>query len=290
MNTALAGVALQLAALAVFVLMDTLIKLLTAGFAVPQLMFARFAFSFATVAVFFWATTGGLPWRSRAPWLQTLRSLLLCSCSLLFSTALAHIPLADATAVGFASPLFTVALAALLLRERVGWRRWLGVAIGLCGVIIVLRPPFLMGGATPHWATMLPLGTAILFAFYQILTRRLAALDDPRTTILHTAFAASIVVSLVQPFVWIWPSGGQWAVLVLLGALGGVGHGMLVLAYARAPASMLAPISYTQLVWAVLASLLVFGDRPDLATLAGMAVIATGGVLVALPARARTGS
>jgi len=170
----------------------------------------------------------------------------------------------------------------------VGWRRWLGVGIGLCGVIIVLRPPFLMGGATPHWATLLPLCTALLFAFYQILTRRLAALDDPRTTILHTAFAASIIVSLVQPLVWVWPSAGQWAVLALLGALGGVGHGMLVLAYTRAPASLLAPMSYTQLVWAILASLLVFGDRPDLTTLAGMAVIATGGVLVALPARRRT--
>jgi drug/metabolite transporter (DMT)-like permease len=290
MNTALAGVALQLAALAVFVLMDTLIKLLTAQFSVPQLMWARFAFSFATVAVFFQVTTGGLPWRSRAPLLQTVRSLLLCACSLLFSTALSYIPLADATAVGFASPLFTVALAALLLRETVGWRRWAGVAIGLCGVLIVLRPPFLTGGAAPHWATVLPLGTAVLFAFYQILTRRLAALDDPRTTILHTAFAASLIVTMVQPFVWVWPSGGQWAVLVLLGGLGGIGHGMLVLAYARAPASLLAPISYTQLAWAVLASLVVFGDRPDLITLAGMGVIATGGVLVALPARRRTGS
>lgn len=287
MNTALAGVALQLAALAVFVLMDTLIKLMTVQFSVPQLMWARFAFSFATVAAFLWATTGSLPWRSRAPWLQTLRSLLLCACSLLFSTALSYIPLADATAVGFASPLFTVALAAMLLREKVGWRRWAGVAIGLCGVVIVLRPPFLIGGEAPHWATLLPLGTAVLFAFYQILTRRLAALDDPRTTILHTAFAASLVVSLVQPFVWVWPSGGQWAVLALLGALGGVGHGMLVLAYARAPASLLAPISYSQLAWAILASLVVFGDRPDLVTLAGMGVIATGGVLVALPAQRR---
>ncbi|MDB5316210.1 MAG: EamA rane protein RarD [Rhodospirillales bacterium] len=288
MNSVLAGVALQLAALAVFVLMDTMIKLLTAGFAVPQLMWARFVFSFATVAVFLWATTGSLPWRSHAPWLQTARSLLLCACSLLFSTALAHIPLADATAVGFASPLLTVALAALLLRETVSWRRWTGVAIGLCGVIIVLRPTFITGGVAPHWATLLPLGTAILFAFYQILTRRLASLDDPRTTILHTSFAASLVVSLAQPLVWIWPSGGQWAVFMLLGALGGIGHGMLVLAYARAPASLLAPISYTQLVWAILASLVVFGDRPDMVTLAGMGVIAAGGVLVALPSRRRT--
>jgi drug/metabolite transporter (DMT)-like permease len=287
MNSVLAGIGLQLVALAVFVVMDTTIKLMTAHFAVPQLMWARFVFSCVTVAIALRLITGGLPWRSRAPWLQTLRSLLLCGCNLLFSTALAHIPLADATAVGFASPVLTVALAALLLKEKVGWRRWLGVGIGICGVVAVLRPPFLLGGEAPHWATLLPLGTALLFAFYQILTRRLAAVDDPRTTILHTSFAASLVISLAQPFVWTWPSGGAWVVLVLLGVLGGVGHGLLVLAYARAPASLLAPMSYTQLIWATLASLLIFGDVPDTPTLVGMGIIAAGGVLVALPARGK---
>jgi drug/metabolite transporter (DMT)-like permease len=287
MNSVLAGVGLQLAALAVFVVMDTATKLMTAQFAVPQLMWGRFVFSCVTVALALRLMTGSLPWRSRAPWLQTLRSLLLCGCNLMFSTALAHIPLADATAVGFASPVLTVALAALLLKERVGWRRWLGVGIGIAGVVAVLRPPFLLGGEAPHWATLLPLGTALLFAFYQILTRRLAAIDDPRTTILHTSLAASFVISMAQPFVWVWPDAGSWVLLVLLGVLGGVGHGLLVLAYARAPVSLLAPMSYTQLIWATLASLFVFADVPDLPTLVGMAIIAAGGVLVALPAPLR---
>lgn len=285
MSGRLAGVALHLSALALFVAMDTLVKLLTAGYAVPQLMWARFLFSLLAAAAVLRITTGHLPWRSRAPGLQALRSLLLAACNLLFSTALAHIPLADATAVGFASPVLTVALAAIWLRERVGWRRWAGVGIGLLGVLIVLRPPFLTGGAPVHWATLLPLGTAALFAVYQILTRRLAGLDDPRTTILHTGFAATLATSLVQPLVWTWPSGADWALLVLLGLLGGAGHGLLVLAYARAPASLLAPLSYTQLVWASLSGLLVFGDWPDRTSLLGALVIAAGGILVALPAR-----
>jgi len=284
MSGRLAGVALHLSALALFVAMDTMVKLLTARYAVPQLMWARFLFSLLAAAVVLRLTTGHLPWRSRAPGLQALRSLLLAACNLLFSTALAHIPLADATAVGFASPVLTVALAALWLRERVGWRRWAGVGIGLLGVLIVLRPPFLTG-APMHWAMLLPLGTAALFAVYQILTRRLAGLDDSRTTILHTGFAATIATSLAQPLVWTWPSGGDWAVLVLLGLLGGAGHGLLVLAYARAPASLLAPLSYTQLVWASLAGILVFGDWPDRTSLLGAAVIAAGGLLVALPGR-----
>lgn len=279
----LLGVALHLSALVVFVCMDTLVKLLTAQFAVPQLMWARFLFSFLAAALVLRLVTGHLPWRSRAPGLQAVRSLLLAACNLMFSTALVYLPLTDTTAIGFASPLLTVALAAFWLREPVGWRRWLGVGVGMAGVLIALRPPFLTGGGAMHWAALLPLGTAACFAVYQILTRRLAMLDDSRTTILHTGFAASIATSLAQPFVWTWPGATDWGVLVLLGVLGGAGHGLLVLAYARAPVSLLAPLSYTQLVWATLAGILVFADWPDGWTLAGALVISAGGVLVALP-------
>jgi len=285
MNGWLAGVALQVVALAVFVCMDTLLKLLTAWYAVPQLMWARFVFSLLAVALLFRLTMGRLPWRSRAPWLQAWRSLMLAGSNLMFSSALRYLPLTDATAIGFASPLFTVALAAVWLRESVGWRRWLGVGIGLAGVLVALRPPFLTGGAPVHWAAILPLGTAAMFAVYQILTRRLATIDDPRTTILHTGFAGAVATTLVQPLVWTWPVGLDWGLLVLLGLLGALGHGLLVLAYARAPVSLLAPLSYTQLVWATLSGVLVFADWPDGWTLLGALVIATGGILVALPDR-----
>ncbi len=285
MNGLLAGVAFHLSALILFVAMDTLVKQLTAGYAVPQLMWARFLFSFIVVALVLRITTGHFPWRSRAPALQALRSVLLAGCNLMFSSALAHIPLVDATAVGFASPLMTVALAAVWLREKVGWRRWTGVGIGMLGVLIALRPPFLTGAEPPHWATLLPLGTAALFAVYQILTRKLAAIEDSRVTILHTGIAATLATSAVQPFVWTWPPLFDWGLLVALGVLGGAGHGLLVLAYARAPVSLLAPLSYTQLVWAVLAGVLVFGQWPDAWTFAGACIIAAGGVLVAIPER-----
>jgi drug/metabolite transporter (DMT)-like permease len=248
-------------------------------------MWARFLFGFVTVAIALRIATGQVPWRSRAPGLQTLRSLILAACNWLFTTALVYIPLADATAVGFASPLLTVALAAVWLKERVGWRRWAGVGIGLVGVLVLLRPPFLFAGEPVHWAMLLPLGTAALFAVYQIMTRRLAAIDDPRTTILHTSLAAAVVTSALMPAAWTWPSAGGWGALVLLGILGGAGHGLMVLAFARAPVSLLAPMSYTQMIWAVMAGMLVFADVPDGVTLAGMVVIASGGLLVALPDR-----
>jgi drug/metabolite transporter (DMT)-like permease len=283
MSGRLAGVALHLSALALFVVMDTLVKRLTAHYAVPQLLWARFLFSLLGAAIVIRITSGSLPLRSRAPGLQAARSALLAVSNLLFSSALAHIPLADATAVGFASPVLTVALAAVWLGEKVGWRRWAGVGIGLLGVTIALRPPALTGGEPPHWATVLPLGTAMLFAVYQILTRKLAAVDDPRTTILHTGLAATLGASLVQPLFWTAPSAVDWLLLASLGLLGGAGHGLLVLAFARAPASLLAPLTYTQLVWATVAGALAFGEWPDATTLAGAAVIALGGVLVALP-------
>lgn len=283
MTGRLAGVGLQTGALLLFVAMDTLLKLLTADYPVPQLMWARFLFGLLFTTIALQLAAGRLRWRSRAPGLQALRSLLLAGCNFLFSTALAHLPLADVTAIGFASPLLTVALAALWLRESVGWRRWVGVGIGFAGVLIALRPPFLVGGAPMHWAALLPLGTAAGFAVFQILTRRLARIDHPQTTILHTGLAATLATSVALPAFWTLPATIDWPLLAGLGALGAAGHGLLVLAYARAPASLLAPVTYTQLVWALLASVLVFGDWPDAVALLGMVVIAAGGVLVALP-------
>lgn len=276
------GVLLQIAALLLFVVMDTLLKLLAGDFPVVQIIWARFLFAFLTVAIALRISTGRFPWRSRAPGLQALRSLLLAGCSLLFTGALAHIPLADATAVGFASPLITVALAAILLREHVSPRRWCGVALGFIGVMVALRPPFLTG-APLHWAYLLPLGTACMFAFYAILTRRLAALDDSRVTIFHTGLAASLATGLAQPLVFVAPLPAEWGLMIAVGVLGAISHGLLVMAYARAPASLLAPLSYTQLIWASLAGILVFGDWPDGITLLGAAIIAAGGLLTLVP-------
>jgi drug/metabolite transporter (DMT)-like permease len=284
MSRTLQGVLLQLLALALFVAMDALLKVMVASYPVPQLMFLRFAVHVVFVILAVRVLTGSLPWRSRAPLLQTLRSATLAVASASFIVALMHVPLADATAVMFAAPVLTVALAALWLGEKVSARRWLGVVIGLAGVMVAIRPPFLTGEPL-HWAMLLPLVTAVMNTFYQLLTRKLAAEDDPRTTFLHTSLAALALTALAQPFVWVPPAPSDLPWMLVLGLIGAAGHCLLVLAFARAPASVLAPMSYSQLVWAGLAGVLVFGDWPDGWTLLGAAVIAAGGVLVALPAR-----
>lgn len=286
MSRTLEGVLLQLLALGLFVAMDALLKLLVAAWPVAQVMFLRFVAHTLLVAVGVRLFTGALPWRSRAPGLQTLRSGLLALANGALAVSLIHVPLADATAVSFAAPVLTVALAALWLGERVSARRWAGVAIGLAGVLVALRPPFLTGEEL-HWAMLLPLVTAAANSVYQLLTRRLAGVDDPRTTFLHTGFAAALLVGLAQPFVWVMPGPADLPWMLALGLLGGAGHCLLVLAFARAPASVLAPMSYTQILWAGFAGVLVFGDWPDGWTLLGAAVIGLGGVLVALPERRR---
>jgi len=284
MSRTLQGVLLQLVALALFVAMDALLKVLVATYPVPQLMFLRFVAHTVFVVGAVLAFTGSVPWRSRSPVLQTLRSASLAVANASLSVALIHVPLADATAVMFAAPVFTVALAALLLGEKVSARRWIGVGVGLAGVMVAIRPPFLTGEPL-HWAMLLPLITAAMNTVYQLLTRHLAAQDDPRTTFVHTSLAAMVITALAQPFVWVTPAAADLPWLLALGVLGAVGHCLLVLAFARAAASVLAPMSYTQLIWAGLAGVLVFGDWPDGWTLLGAAVITAGGVLVALPDR-----
>ncbi len=284
MSPRLQGVLLQLLALGLFVTMDSLLKLLVARYPVPQLMFVRFTVHTVMVIVALRLTMGRVPFHSQAPRLQTIRSLLLAAANATMSTALIYIPLADATAVQFVAPVLTVALAAIWLGESVSTRRWIGVAIGFSGALVALRPPFLTGEAV-HWAMMVPLVTALANSVYQLLTRRLALIDDPRTTFLHTGLAAMALTSLAQPFVWVTPALSDWPLFLAIGLLGGAGHSILVLAFARAPASILAPMSYAQLIWAGLASVLVFGDWPDAWTVLGAAIIAAGGVLVAWPAR-----
>lgn len=272
---ALRGVLLYLGALALFASMDACTKHLVGGLPVFEVMWARFSFHLLTVAIALRLTGRRLPWRARAPRMQCLRSVALASCSLLFIAALAHIPLAEATAINFAGPLFTVLLAVLWLGERVGWQKWAGVAAGMAGVLIILRP----FGAAFHPAALLALASAAVNALYLVLTRRLAAADTPQTTIFHTGLWGALAASLVVPFVWVTPDEGAWAGLIAIGVLGGLSHFLLVLAYQRAPASLLAPVSYIQIIWATLFGLALFAELPDAAMVLGAAVIIGGGLL-----------
>ena len=270
------GVGLYLASVAVFASMDATTKVLVVGLPVTEVMWARFGFHLLVMGTALRAWTRMGVWRPRAPRVQIVRSLLLAACNLLYALALQHVPLAECTAINFVGPVITVALAAVWLGERVGYLRWCGVIAGLAGAMIVLRPG--LGSVPP--ASLFALASAGVYAVYQILTRRLAGVDTAQTTILQTGLWATLATSLAMPFVWVWPSWRGWMLMLLLGGLGGFGHYLLVLAYDRAPASLLAPMGYAGMIVAVLYGIGLFGEIPDLATIVGALVIAAGGLLV----------
>ncbi|HEY6433554.1 MAG TPA: DMT family transporter [Acetobacteraceae bacterium] len=272
----LTGVALYLAAVAVFASMDATTKVLVVGLPVAEVMWARFGFHLLVMATLVGAWRRPSVWRPRAWRVQIVRSLLLAACNFLYALALRHVPQAECTAINFVGPVITVALAGVWLHEYVGWRRWAGVAAGLAGTLIVLRP----GLGAVHPDGMFAFGSAAVYAVYQILTRRLAGVDSAQTTIVQTGLWATLATSLAMPFLWVWPSWDGWLLMALLGALGGVGHYLLVLAYNRAPASLVAPMGYAGMIFAVLYGIGLFGESPDPATVLGAVVIAGGGLVV----------
>lgn len=271
----LRGIVLLTAALLCFVGMDVLIKDATATLPAVQILWARLIVHLVSVSAALKLSGRRFAPVSRRPGLQAVRSLTLTFCNLTFTIAVTYIPLAEATAIGFLSPLIVLVLAGWWLRETITPRRWLAVGIGLVGVAVILRP----GLGVTHPAAFLVLATAVLYAFYAVLTRLLARHDESQTTIFHTGLAGSLLTSVIVPFIWVAPSAIGWAKLVALGLFGALGHYLLILAYAVAPASLLAPVGYTQLIWASFFGWLVFADVPDGPTLVGAAVIAGGGLI-----------
>jgi drug/metabolite transporter (DMT)-like permease len=205
-----------------------------------------------------------------------LRSALLFATTALFFIGLSKVPLADATAVMMVAPLLVTALAVPLLGERVGPRRWASVLVGFCGALIVVRP----GAGMASSGALFPLAAAFAYAGYQIATRVVARSDPPLTTLLHSALVGAVIASFAVPYFWTAPDVLGWLLLAAIGLLGGLGHYALIRAFQVAPANLLAPFGYTNLVWATLFGFLLFGDLPDEATLGGAAIIIASGLYV----------
>jgi drug/metabolite transporter (DMT)-like permease len=184
--------------------------------------------------------------------------------------------LADATAISFAAPLFVVILSVPLLRERVGAAAWVGVGVGFLGVLIVARP----GAGSIAWAALLPLATAFLFGLYQVLTRLASRGDPAATTLAWTILTGFLLTTPLLPLGWANGSLAGWLLLILSGLLFGTGQLLLIRAFVAAPAAILTPFSYTQIVAAVLFGMLVLGELPDPGTLAGIALIVLAGLYV----------
>lgn len=272
----LLGIALMLVFATMAAWLDAIAKWFTAVYPVLELIWIRYAVQTATLLLL-------VPWlglrrvaRTQAPGIQIARGALLFVSASLFVGALSLLPFATAKVLGFTSPLLVAAISAPLLGERVGWRRWALVGLGFAGVLTVVRP----GIGALEWAMLLPLGTAMSYAFYQIATRRAAAIDPSLPCLFWTFAVGCALASIALPFVWVTPTPVHLAILLVHGLLVGLGHFVLIRALSYAPASLVAPFGYVSLLWAVLLGLIVFGENPDALTLVGGLLIAIAGTLL----------
>jgi drug/metabolite transporter (DMT)-like permease len=206
---------------------------------------------------------------------QAVRSLLVLSSTLLNFLALRYLQLAETTSITFATPLIVALLAVPVLGEKVGAQRLGAIVVGFTGVLVVTRP----GVGHVHPAAILSIGAAFCYAGYAIMTRMLAGWDRTETTLVYSGVAGVLVLLPALPFVWVHPSSAlEWALMLAMGAFGTVGHWLLIAAHQRAPAVVLSPFMYTQLLWMTGLGYVVFGDLPDAFTLSGAAIVVASGL------------
>ena len=283
-NVPASAILLIVGAVACFSLLDSIVKFLATRYSVPMLVWARYAVQAIAIALWLGPTMRGELVRTRQLPLQLARGTILLVSSLLFFNALKYLPLAEATAINYTTPTLVILLSVVVLKERMTLPRWAFVGAGLLGMLLVVRP----GAAILHGGALLALGAAGFYATFQIMTRKLSA-EDPRVTLFYSALCGTVLLTLLLPFVDR-PGEMPWthiALVGIMGALGTAGHFLFILAFRHAPASGLTPFTYMQIVWATLLGWAAFGHFPDAAALAGMAIIAGSGLLLAWHERRR---
>lgn len=265
--------------------MDALAKVLSVHISGPQVALSRFVLQAVFLAPFVVVLLGMRGLWPQKLLLSILRGVLVASAVTSFFTALKWMPLADAIAIFFVEPLILTLLSAVFLKEHVGPRRYIAVAIGLTGALVVIRPSFDQFGAV----ALLPLLTASLFACYLILTSKMARNEHPLTLQFSAGFAGAVFLGALMgistlagftPLSLVWPAGAEWGLLLGVGLIGTSSHLMIVYAFKAAPASLLAPFHYLEIVAASLFGYLLFGNFPDALKWAGIAIIMASGLYV----------
>jgi S-adenosylmethionine uptake transporter len=286
-NTATVSSGLAIMALAMLIIpsMDILGKLLAKDINGIQIAQWRFGFQALYILPFMLWLHGPARLLPKFFWLNLLRAVLMAGAVTCFFTALRWMPVPDAIAIFFVEPLILTILSAVVLKEHVGWRRRIAVGIGFLGALIVIQPSYEVFGAV----SLLPVCTAFLFANYLLLTKKLSAHEDPLTMQLFSGVAGFVVLTAVSLagsaagfsiLDLVWPTQHQWLLLAGVGIIATICHLMIVHAFKRAPASVLAPFSYLEIVSATLLSYLVFQDVPNAWKWLGISIIVGSGLYV----------
>ena len=272
----LAGILFRAAGASAFAVMAALIKLgHDAGVGTVELVFYRFAFGFPPLLLWIFWSGHAQPWRTQRPFAHAWRAVAgLVAMSLAF-TALRYLPLAEATTISFAAPLFAVMLSALLLGEPVGRHRWSAVLLGLAGVFLVMRPA---GETLPVAGLVIALLAALAVGIVTITIRQIGKTEHTRTTVLWFTSLCFLATGALMPFEARAHDASTWAILAGIGLAGGTGQLLITASLRFAPVSVIAPFDYVQLLWAVLLGWLLWDTHPGTTTWAGAAIIVASGL------------
>jgi drug/metabolite transporter (DMT)-like permease len=277
------GILLMLGAGLCFAALDATSKHLTQTFSVPMLVWARYTVHFVLMVVFLAPSMRAKLIATQRPVALTARALMLVGTTGFAMAGISIMPLAESTALLFVTPLIVVILASWLLKESVNAGRWIAVAAGFGGALLIARP----GGAMTTYGIILMSLAAGCYAIYQVQTRHMSVTENTVTMLFYTALVGTVSMSLAAPLYWGGPMPDAWQALGIasLGIYGGTGHLMMTRAFRHAPASALSPFLYAQLIWATLLGWLFCDHLPDLLSFAGIAVIAASSLSIALSER-----
>jgi drug/metabolite transporter (DMT)-like permease len=285
-TNALKAISLKVASALIFAVMSALVRYLGAAYPVGQVVFFRSAFAIVPVVVIYaWRRELGAAIRMGRPFGHAGRGITAIGGMFCNFSALARLPIVDATAISFAAPLMTVAMAALLLKERVRIYRWSAVIIGFLGVLVMLVPHLEIGGAMAVQAggaigALFGLAGAFFSSLSVIQTRHLTKSETTSSIVFYFSLICAFAGLATWPFGWNTPSGAELAALIGIGVCGGLAHIVLTESYRWAPASLVAPFDYTSMLWALVLGYLAFGEFPTALGFLGAAIIAAAGLFV----------
>jgi drug/metabolite transporter (DMT)-like permease len=287
MNTG-KGIVLKLISAVLFAVMSALIRYLGARYPVGEVVFYRSAFAILPVmAVYAWRGELAAVVRTERPFGQAGRGALSIVGMFCNFGALARLPLVESNAISFTSPLFSVALAALILKERVRVYRWSAVIIGFIGVLVVLSPhlsgdelTIAMASATTVTGVIYAIAGSATNAGTVIQTRRLTQSESTSSIVFYFSLSCALAGLATWPFGWLSPTGTEFAVLISIGLLGGTAHIFLTESHRYASASVVAPFDYTSMIWALVLGYAMFGETPTPMIVIGSAIIAGAGLFV----------
>ena len=270
------SIALMVLAVGLYSIMDAMVKWVGPSYPTLEIVFFRSLFAFIPITYILWRSGSLASLRTRQPLGHAARALTgLISLSLFFYTY-TQMPLANVIAISFAAPLLVTALSVLVLRERVGWRRWSAVSIGFVGVIVMVKPD---AGLFDRIA-ILALTATVFYALVIVFIRKLSRTETPTAIVFYYALTSTLITGAVLPFVWVMPDAEGWVLLILVGVIGGIAQFAMTNAYRLATVSIIAPFDYMHIIWAALLGFFIWGEVPGNTIWIGTAIVMASGIYI----------